>query len=236
MTHLKNKDESRAKKYLQTLGYKDLTHEPLGNVTPDFLIDNKIAVEVRRLNRNHIDNENRISIENLEIVLVKKIKKFLKTFHSKNHTHSVNISIHFEETFLIKNLHKIIKKIKRKLSKHAKHPEKHRIYFITESIQIICTPKDPQKEIYQFSDCNNDEFWISNKLLSKIQENIIEKNEKISENFKIYPEWWLVLVDSIIYSLDEEDFLRLQTLHPKKYKFSKIIILSAKGKFETFSY
>ena len=50
MHRQENKDETRAKKYLQSLEHHELEHEPLGNVTPDFLVDKKIAVEVRRLN------------------------------------------------------------------------------------------------------------------------------------------------------------------------------------------
>ncbi len=58
MNTKKNKDEIRAKKYLQTLNFTQVEYEPLGNVTPDFLLGKKIAVEVRRLNRNHIDGDN----------------------------------------------------------------------------------------------------------------------------------------------------------------------------------
>ena len=70
-----NKDEKRAKKYLRTLKHTTLEYEPLGNVTPDFLIDNKLAIEVRRINRNHINSEQQVSVENFKIVIIKNIKK-----------------------------------------------------------------------------------------------------------------------------------------------------------------
>ena len=53
MKRKENSDEIRAKQYLQTLPHTKLEYEPLGNVMPDFLIDDTIAVEVRRLNRNY---------------------------------------------------------------------------------------------------------------------------------------------------------------------------------------
>lgn len=53
MKRKENSDEIRARQYLQTLPHTKLEYEPLGNVTPDFLIDDTIAVEVRRLNRNY---------------------------------------------------------------------------------------------------------------------------------------------------------------------------------------
>jgi len=40
MNKKENRDEIRAKQYLQTLKYTKLEYEPLGNVTPDFLLDN----------------------------------------------------------------------------------------------------------------------------------------------------------------------------------------------------
>ena len=38
--------------YLSHQGFKDVVYEPDGNVPPDFLIDDRIAIEVRRLNQN----------------------------------------------------------------------------------------------------------------------------------------------------------------------------------------
>src|SRR5215471_10027052 len=47
-----NKDESIAETFLKSLGLGTVTYEPDGNIPPDFLLDNRIAVEVRRLNEN----------------------------------------------------------------------------------------------------------------------------------------------------------------------------------------
>ena len=38
--------------YLSHLGFQEVVYEPDGNVPPDFLLDGRIAVEVRRLNQN----------------------------------------------------------------------------------------------------------------------------------------------------------------------------------------
>ena len=38
--------------YLSHQGFTDVVYEPDGNVPPDFLLDGRIAVEVRRLNQN----------------------------------------------------------------------------------------------------------------------------------------------------------------------------------------
>ncbi len=38
--------------YLLHRGFRDVVYEPEGKVPPDFLVDNRVAVEVRRLNQN----------------------------------------------------------------------------------------------------------------------------------------------------------------------------------------
>lgn len=69
MSRKENEDEIRAKQYLQTIPHTTLTYEPLGNVTPDFVLDNTIAIEVRRLNKNYLSNEKLVRLENTEIPL-----------------------------------------------------------------------------------------------------------------------------------------------------------------------
>ncbi len=43
-----NDSERLAREYLLYLGFKSVIYEPNGNIPPDFLADDKIAVEVRR--------------------------------------------------------------------------------------------------------------------------------------------------------------------------------------------
>ena len=44
-----NKDEQIAESYLESLELGAVIYEPDGKVPPDFLVDRRIAVEVRRL-------------------------------------------------------------------------------------------------------------------------------------------------------------------------------------------
>jgi len=43
--------------YLSYQGFSDVAYEPDGNVPPDFLLNGRIAVEVRRLNQNEDTGE-----------------------------------------------------------------------------------------------------------------------------------------------------------------------------------
>ena len=144
--------------YLQSLKHTILEYEPLGNVTPDFVLDNKIAVEVRRLNRNYIKNEQLVNSESCEIDTHDNIKK-------------------------------------------------------------------------------NNSSWIAYELHKNIQLVIDEKNKKIEQNFNLYDEWWLILIDCISYDISQEKaFAKLKRAEFDKHKFNKIIILSSDEEFRAFKF
>lgn len=236
MNTKKNKDELRAKKYLQSLNFTQLEYEPLGNVTPDFLLDKKVAVEVRRINRNHIDGNNLLSIENLEILVIKKIKKIIDTYPYKGHPNSAYIQVTFLKTFTIQSKKNIIKKVKKLLKKQTHHIAKKKTYVVSKLLEITFTPTEKQSNIYIYTGSSDDPLWLVHELHKNIQLVIDEKNKKIKKNFSLYNEWWLVLVDSIVYGLDSEDFKKLKKIKFKKRKFTKVIILSPKGEFKTFEF
>jgi len=236
MNTKENKDEVRAKKYLHSLDFVEVEHEPLGNVTPDFLLDKKVAVEVRRLNRNHIDGDKIINIENLEIPIVKNIKKVIDNFKFDSFSNSVYVSIVFLKAIKIQSKKSIIKKIIKLLKKHTHNINKIKTYKISKYLEMTLTPTDKKSNIYIYTGCNGDSFWLLHELHKNIQSVIEEKNKKIEKNFNLYNEWWLVLVDSIIYGLDNEDFLELKKIKLKKRKFTKVIILSPKGEFKVLEF
>ena len=114
-------------------------------MTPDFVLDNKIAIEVRRLNKNYKSDEHLVRIENTEIPIT------------------------------ISNMDEI-----------------------HQNIQLV----------------------------------IEEKNKKITANFSLYDEWWLILIDHITHAMNSQDFERVKQMKLDKLKFAKVIILSPDGDFK----
>ena len=64
--------------YLKSLGFSELVYEPKGNVTPDFLLNGKIAIEVRRLNQHYLRNGVYEPLEELFYRIVPKVMKLLR--------------------------------------------------------------------------------------------------------------------------------------------------------------
>jgi hypothetical protein len=80
-----NSAERIAQEYLLRLGYERIEYEPDGNVPPDFLVDGSIAVEVRKLNQNHVTADGVRGLEHLAVPLERKMDSLLKSFHGPTH-------------------------------------------------------------------------------------------------------------------------------------------------------
>jgi len=99
MNQKPNSDEIRAKQYLQTLQHTKLEYEPLGNVTPDFLMDSKVAIEVRRLNRNYLKDKHLVRVDdfNDSLWMMSELHKNIQlVIDEKNYKINRNFDIYFE--------------------------------------------------------------------------------------------------------------------------------------------
>jgi len=61
--------------FLAHRGYTDVVYEPDGNVPPDFLVEGRIAVEVRRLNQNYTKGGSTQGLEEVAIPLWRRVQK-----------------------------------------------------------------------------------------------------------------------------------------------------------------
>ena len=69
--------EEAAHAYLVYLGFKDIVYEPDGKVPPDFLVEGRIAVEVRRLNQNEQTASGFRGLEVVAIPFQMKVRRLL---------------------------------------------------------------------------------------------------------------------------------------------------------------
>lgn len=70
--------------YLSHLGFNDVAYEPDGNVPPDFLVDGRIAVEVRRLNQNEETPTGPRGLEEIAAPVRDKIERLLQSVGSSS--------------------------------------------------------------------------------------------------------------------------------------------------------
>jgi hypothetical protein len=72
-----NESEKSVYEYLTSQGLGTVVYEPDGNVPPDFLVDGRIAVEVRRLNQNEETTEGHRGLEEISKPLHALVRKAL---------------------------------------------------------------------------------------------------------------------------------------------------------------
>ncbi len=88
-----DRSEKAAYEHLLFRGHHDVVYEPDGNITPDFLVDGRIAVEVRRLNQNDFSVTPHAGLEESEIRLTMHLVRLLTSYGTSNVTRF--IGLHF---------------------------------------------------------------------------------------------------------------------------------------------
>lgn len=88
------KEEKIAKDYLENIS-NDVVFEPDGNIPPDFKLNQDIAVEVRRLNKNIFGGIKPRGLEQEGIPIVRALSKVFREFASPIPIESYRIKLRF---------------------------------------------------------------------------------------------------------------------------------------------
>jgi hypothetical protein len=231
-----DRSEQIAFEYLKHQGFCDVVYEPDGNIPPDFLIDGRIAIEVRRLNQNEERPNGHRGLENVSIPLREKIKALLKSIGPSN-GESWYVMYHFRrplppwkqmESLLLTAL------------TNFRNNTINRHTTLTISSKFLITLFEAG-QIYPdffvlggFADRDSGGFVLA-ELIRNIHICVTEKTRKVECVRAKYPEWWLVLVDYIGYGIGKSAQEELRHLLYFEHSWFKIVIvnpLEAKHGFE----
>ncbi|SHH02477.1 hypothetical protein [Winogradskyella jejuensis] len=217
-------EENIAKDFFEFIGYDDIKFEPKGNRTPDFVLDGKIAVEVRRLNRFY-NNE---PLEKVAFNFFPKILNQIENFKTEKIT---NISSFVSVSYIrpIKYNKDIKKRINDVLETHLEEIGESKKYIINESLTLDFIPSEKWLgKIYNFgmySDLNDFGFIVSD-IVESLKIIIPEKTAKV-ENYKSeYKVWWLALIDNVGYGLSKNEIIQLKSLIDFDLYFDDIVFIS----------
>jgi len=193
---------------LRSLGFKTVQYEPDGNVPPDFLCDDRVAVEVRRLNHHHTpEGEVPEALDKKGIALWNTVKQTLEGIGPPTSSQSWWVSYSVRRP--IHDYKKIPKLLKKALLDFRAEPRTgEQKISVTEGFKITLNPADNIHDLEFVFACASDRDstgWLFEMMQRNIQLCIDEKTRKIAKVRNGYPEWWLVLVDMIGWSLSEFD-------------------------------
>jgi len=221
--------EEHAKKYLEHLGFKTVKYEPDGKVPPDFLLDGRIAVEVRRLNQNEVTGSGFRGLEETAIPLQMKIRKLLASFGPPTSATSWFVSYSFGRPLPPWKSLKSALSLHLKAFMHDQWNDALRSATISHTVSVEFTPASDVHPTFFVPGGHTDQDsggWVFTETQNNLRLCVEEKMRKIAPYRHKYPEWWLVVVDRIGYGVDDGDreFYREQL--GIEHSLDKVILLN----------
>jgi hypothetical protein len=214
-----NEDECLAKKFLVHRGHSRVTFEPGGrDTTPDFLVDEQVAVEVRRLNQSFESSDGRV--EGLE------------------QQQSWFLCIHFRRS--VDDWENVWKSLRPKLRDELKifmnRPVRSECEIrLSRSLKISIHPASwPHPTFFVMAGGVRGSVWVLPEMVKNIQLCIVEKAGNITRSKYKDKEWWLILIDRTGLVFDEDDYSDVCKMMSLRHTFKRVIIINPRDHTRAF--
>lgn len=200
--------EELADRYLRSLGFECVVFEPDGNVPPDFLVDGRIAVEVRRLNQNAVSEAGIYEgLEEVSIPLWQRMTRLLPTIGASVTDETWFVAFDFRRPL---DPWKLLEpKIKSVLLSFLASPSRSMTRLqVAPNFEIAVYPASRwHGSPFILGGATDDDSggFVLGEVHSNLQLCSGEKERKIASFRSKYPQWWLVLPDHIGYGVDYRD-------------------------------
>lgn len=219
-------EEEIARNYLNQLGIGNPCFEPDGNIPPDFSLNDKIGIEVRRLNQNFKSEKRFEGLEEKRIPLKQIVREVLSEFDSHYSGETFYVAIKYKRPFN-RSFKEFKSLFRNKLHSFLKNspPTPHEIKINSEfSIKIVkASPRTGIVFMFAIDFDRDRGGWLIGLFNSNVSLCINDKNEKIKPFIHNYDNWWLLLVDFIGLHGLKEDY---QSILPDKKNFDKVLIVN----------
>jgi hypothetical protein len=229
--------EAIAEKLLKQMGFKSVVYEPDGNTPPDFLADDRVAVEVRRLNQSHDSGDGKRGLEEASIPLWKKIETLA---HSLSSATNESWFLYFRFSRPVKPWKQLEPALRKAISAFVAQPERNsgRIYTDPSFELDVIRASQPHENYFRMGGSSDRQSggFIVDEMLANIDYCAEVKLKKITEFRSRYHEWWLVLTDHIGFGLDDHDKNHLLEKAKRPAGWDKIIVVSPSDPTKWFEF
>lgn len=209
-------EERIAASYLQNLNLGNVVFEPHGQTTPDFVIDGRIAVEVRRLNQYYQGDGSQppVALENLAHTVTSIVTSAVESFgpplpDDGHGPRNWGIYYTYERTGskpkgLDQAIRKALDSIKNNRATGLQNVQ------LIDGFTMYIAPY-PILKPQMFTVIGDGDQNSGGMLMNIYQESldlaVAEKWGKVSRSphYATYTEWWLVLIDTVGFGMDEYD-------------------------------
>lgn len=234
-----DESESHVRDYLEQLGHKQIIYQPDGNVPPDFLVDGRIAVEVRRLNENELTESGGFrGLETDRISTGLKFRALLRSLGRSKSGTSWFVGCKVKRP--IPRWETIEKDLRRELENVRDNEGRQQLSVlqIAEGFEaiIVHQASNPHPTCFVFAGCNDRD--VGGFSFGDTQWNlrlcVEDKMRRIARVRHKYPEWWLVFVDHIGFGIDSCDQELYRQHLDIEHNLDRLILLSPADKGRAF--
>jgi hypothetical protein len=224
-----DKTEEVANNYLAHRGFKHIVFEPDGNVPPDFVVDARIAVEVRRLNQNEITESGFQSLEEVAIPLQMRIRKLLVSLGPP--ILGASWFVHYSINRPLLPWNHLASKLQACLEEFRDGPRDETLISINvdDCFEVtLLRAGDPHSTFFIAGGYRDDNSggWVLEETQKNLRLCIEEKARKIAPFRHKYREWWLVLVDQIGYGVCDSDRELFREHLRLEHDWDKIVLVN----------
>lgn len=217
--------ERLAERYLRSLKLGRVLYEPQPNAPPDFLVDGRIAVEVRRLNQNHVHGDSYQGLEQGAAAVVRWAQTKLPDYGPALNGEGWWVFFHFRRPMDWRSIKRGLPKAFRAFQ--ARPSPAGVTLMITPTFELEIAPASilvaHQFMFGGYSDRDAGGFVVA-EIIRNLKLCIAEKTAKIAPGRGRYPEWWLVLPDHIGPDLDINE-RQLVRDHVERGEWDRIVLL-----------
>ncbi len=201
--------KSRVFKYLVAHYGENVIFEPDGKVPPDFLVNSKFEVEVRRLNKSFSDKGSHEGLEQVTIPIFEVCNEVLRSFDARYQGNSYWVSLQFERP-LSTSMRQVKKEMEITLETFITSVTTALpcTLFVNPNIRFTIDASDPiTGRVFRPAGGTdrNANGWVIPDYQDNLRHCIIEKSAKVSDYLTKYHEWWLYLLDHMGWGLDEKE-------------------------------
>jgi hypothetical protein len=237
-----NEDECLAKKFLVHRGHSRVTFEPGGrDTTPDFLVDEQVAVEVRRLNQSFESSDGRVEgLEQQQRGILTNLRKLALSLKGPSSVQAESwfLCIHFRRSIDDwENVWKSLRpKLRDELKIFMKRPVRSECEIrLSRSLKISIHPASwPHPTFFVMAGSVRGSVWVLPEMVKNIQLCIVEKVGNITRSKYKDKEWWLILIDRTGLVFDEDDYNDVCKMMSLRHTFKRVIIINPRDHTRAF--
>lgn len=228
--------ERLAEAHLKCQGFSNVMYEPDGNVPPDFLVDGRIAVEVRRLNQNEQGRPELRGLEEVAIPFLAHFEGLLASYGAPSPTAwwvRVDFKRPVPQWSVVKPLVKAF--LDQFIANPTRRPE---IWRFERNIEMEVFPRhSPSSRTFAVAIPSDSDSggWVIPELERNLRLCIGEKTTKIEPYRSKYAEWWLLFIDFFAFGLNEFDRQQFHHQVHISHTWDKVIIVNPSNPCDYFT-